>query len=78
MPYHSSQVNAPPSRKYPRLTLAGKPEVELRLAAPLERDCIQLSSSSYAAPVMFVAEEDGGLRTCVDDRSFMTRPYESM
>ena len=60
--------HTPPSRKYYRLTPAEKLEVEKRLLDLLEKDWIQLSGSPYAAPVMFVAKKDGGLRMCVDYR----------
>lgn len=59
----------PPGRRPYRLTVKEKEVVEKKIADLLEKGWIQPSPSPYAAPILFVAKKDGGLRMCIDYRA---------
>ncbi len=43
-------------------------ELKEQLQELLDKDLIQLSTSPWGAPVLFVRKEDGTLRLCIDYR----------
>ena len=60
----SIPVNRPPFR----LSVKEKAEIERQVNVCLDNGWVELSSSAYGAPVLFVPKPDGTLRMCIDYR----------
>ncbi|CAI7792914.1 unnamed protein product, partial [Closterium sp. NIES-53] len=56
----------PPVRATYRMSAAEMKEVQAQLEELLEKGFIRVSSSPYAAPILFVKKKDGSLRMCID------------
>ncbi|CAI7849863.1 unnamed protein product, partial [Closterium sp. NIES-54] len=52
-----------------RMSAAELKEVQKQLEELLEKGFIRVSSSTYAAPILFVKKKDGSMRMCVDYRA---------
>ncbi|CAI7863963.1 unnamed protein product [Closterium sp. NIES-54] len=52
-----------------RMSAAKLKEVQKQLEELLEKGFIRVSSSPYAAPILFVKKKDGSMRMCVDYRA---------
>ncbi|CAI7810655.1 unnamed protein product [Closterium sp. NIES-54] len=59
----------PPVRATYRMSAAELKEVQAQLEEILEKGFIRVSSSSYAAPILFVKKKDGSLRMYIDYRT---------
>ena len=59
----------PPNRPTMRLSVKEREECESMLRDALAKGWIQVSSSAYGAPVLFVPKPDGTMRMCVDYRA---------
>ncbi|CAI5485183.1 unnamed protein product [Closterium sp. Yama58-4] len=59
----------PPVRATYRMSAAELKEVQAQLEELLEKGFIRVSSSPYAAPILFVKKKDGSLRMCIDYRA---------
>ncbi|CAI7930071.1 unnamed protein product [Closterium sp. NIES-54] len=59
----------PPVHATYRMSAAELKEVQAQLEELLEKGFIRVSSSSYAAPILFVKKKDGSLRMYIDYRT---------
>ncbi len=59
----------PPARAPYRMSAADNKELKRQLDELLEAGFIRESTSSFAAPVLFVKKKDGSMRMCVDFRA---------
>lgn len=59
----------PPNRPTMRLSVKERQECESMLQDALKKGWIQVSSSAFGAPVLFVPKPDGTMRMCVDYRA---------
>ena len=59
----------PPFRPIFKLSPVEMAEVDKQVTELLKHGLIEPSSSSYDAPVLFVAKKDGSLRMCIDYRA---------
>ena len=59
-------VSTPPSKWQNRISPSKLVEMHRQFDKYLRKGWICLSTSPYAAPILFVCKKDGGLRMCID------------